>query len=337
MLGLLPLGGRVLNQLDSREAYFARSLEMQRYEIHREDGSLIKSYDLDFISREYGSYRGIARTELIDILLQSVDLSSIRFGVTVKGLQQLFNKVALTFSDGSEEFFDLVVVADGLHSSTRDLVLWKDRVSYYDTHWGGWTAWLEEQSEPVYREYWGAASFMGLYPVQNKVGVFVGGPREHIEDVGFQDFISQERRQLAGECTILHRALEALAEAPAPFLWKFQDCRADHWVKGNVVLLGDAACGFLPTAGAGASMAMDSAAALVDELSRSDTTHLDYALKLYQQRQEEKVQKAQQDSRDLGKMMFVRSPVIAAVRNYAVRFYSLEALVKNISRTIEGR
>ena len=27
MLGLLPLGGRVLNQLDAREAYFAQSIE----------------------------------------------------------------------------------------------------------------------------------------------------------------------------------------------------------------------------------------------------------------------------------------------------------------------
>ena len=81
---------------------------------------------------------------------------------------------------------------------------------------------------------------------------------------------------------------------------------------------------------------MDSAAALADELSRSDTAHLDYALKLYVRRQKDRVEKAQQDSRDLGKMMFIKSSVAAAARNYALRFYTLKALVKNISRTIEG-
>lgn len=336
MLGLLPLGGRVFNQLDAREAYFARSIEMQRYEIHREDGSLIKSYDLDFINKEYDSYRAISRIELITILLNTMDASGIRYGVTVQALQQQDNKVQVIFSDGREEEFDLVIVADGLHSTTRKLVLTEDEYAYYDTHWGGWVAWLDEEPELVYRDYWGASSFMGVYPVKDRIGVFLGGPNKLIKEIGLQAFIEQERQQLSDEYPLLHRSLDALAETPDPFYWEFHDCRSEHWVKGSVVLLGDAAAGFLPTAGVGASMAMDSAAALVDELSRSNIAHLDYALKLYVRRQRSRVEKAQQDSLDLGKMMFVKSPVVSAVRNYSLRFYTLKALLENISRMVEG-
>ena len=39
---------------------------------------------------------------------------------------------------------------------------------------------------------------------------------------------------------------------------------------GRVVLLGDAAAGFLPTAGIGAGMALESALALTKELTRTD-------------------------------------------------------------------
>jgi 2-polyprenyl-6-methoxyphenol hydroxylase-like FAD-dependent oxidoreductase len=54
------------------------------------------------------------------------------------------------------------------------------------------------------------------------------------------------------------------------FYWRLDDCRAPSWRAGRVALLGDSACGFLPTAGIGASMAMESAAVLADELDRTD-------------------------------------------------------------------
>ena len=79
MLGLLPLGGRVLTALDLQNSYFNHSIEMQQYEIHKEDGTLNKAYSLDFINKTYGSYRGIARQELIDILLSKLNKTRIIF------------------------------------------------------------------------------------------------------------------------------------------------------------------------------------------------------------------------------------------------------------------
>jgi len=59
MLGVLPLGGRVVNELDLTTDYHRQSIEMRGYEIHKENGKLNKAYDLDFINKAYGSYRGI--------------------------------------------------------------------------------------------------------------------------------------------------------------------------------------------------------------------------------------------------------------------------------------
>lgn len=83
-------------------------------------------------------------------------------------------------------------------------------------------------------------------------------------------------------------------------------------------------------------MAMDSASALVDELSRTDNEHLEYGLKLYIKRQKERVEKAQKDSRNLGKMMFIESNLLAGIRNFGLRFYTISDLAKNISTTMEG-
>jgi len=53
--------------------------------------------------------------------------------------------------------------------------------------------------------------------------------------------------------------------------------------------LDDAAAGFLPTAGIGASMAMESAAALDDELARTDSRFVPQALQLYEKRRKHRV------------------------------------------------
>jgi 2-polyprenyl-6-methoxyphenol hydroxylase-like FAD-dependent oxidoreductase len=338
MLGLLPLGGRVINALGLKEEYFKNSIEMKNYEIHKADGQLIKRYSLDFINEAFGSYRGISRVELVDLLLKRVDSDKIRYGLKIKEFLQEDETVLVTFEDGQKEIFDLVVGADGMHSQTRKMILQKDEYAYYETHWGGWVAWLEGRDDHVYREYWGVDSFMGFYPVKDKVGIFVSGSLKTIEERGLQGCIDEVKKTLdPNSLALLEEALDRLARESEPYFWDLHDCKSEKWSKGNIILLGDAADGFLPTAGIGASMAMDSAAALVDELSRAETGHLDYAIKLYTDRQKERVEIAQKDSRRLGKIMFVSSPLVADMRDFSLRFYTLKNLVSNITKMIQGK
>jgi len=337
MLGLLPLGGRVLTELNLKDEYFQQSVEMQKYEIHRENGELNKAYSLDFINEKYGSYRGVERKTLIELLLRKVNKSEIKYGTTARSFQQQNNLITVSFSDNTQKTFDLVIAADGLHSQTREQLWNNDEYSFYDTQWGGWVAWLENKSMNTYKEYWGAASFIGFYPVKDKIGIFLGGPDELVQKHGLQDFVQEVQNNIKPEYALLHESLDALKKLTEPYYWEFHDCKTKSWKKGNVLLLGDAACGFLPTAGVGASMAMDAASALVDELSRTDKEHLEYGLGLFIKREKERVENAQENSRDLGKMMFVKSHLIAGIRDYAIRFYSLKQLTKSISKTIEGK
>jgi 2-polyprenyl-6-methoxyphenol hydroxylase-like FAD-dependent oxidoreductase len=337
MLGILPLGGRVLNALNARQDYFKNSIQMENYEIHKKNGDLIKRYPLDFINNKYGSYRGITRTGLIDILVERAKRSTIKFGTMVTQLNQMSNGSEVTFSDGKTEKFDLVIVADGLHSDTRKLVLNQDEYAYYDTGWGGWVTWLDENPTSSYVEYWGSGFFLGLYPVKDKVGIFLGGPVNNIKKKGLSNFKAEVQRRISSKHELPHPALNAFDAEREPYFWEFHDCRSKVWHKGNVLLLGDAATGFLPTAGVGASMAMDSAAALVDELSRIDKEHIGYGLELYCKQQKKRVEKAQKDSRDLGKMMFIESSIISTVRNKILSFYTLRRMLANLSKIMEGK
>lgn len=211
-----------------------------------------------------------------------------------------------------------------------------DKMSNYEIHKEDGTLNKAYSLDFINKEYWGASSFMGLYPVKDKIGIILGGPNEVAKKHGLQNFAHKIKEEIRPEFEVLHDSLDVLASIENPYYWEMHDCRTQEWQKGNVILLGDAACGFLPTAGVGASMAMDAAAALADELSRTDKKHLEYGLQLYIKRQKDRVEKAQKDSRKLAKLMFVKSNLIAGIRDYAIRFYSIQQLVKNISKTLEG-
>ncbi len=111
-----------------------------------------------------------------------------------------------------------------------------------------------------------------------------------------------------------------------PYFWKLEDVRSTKWLQPRVLLLGDAAAAFLPTAGVGASMAMESAAALADELTRTDSRHINNSLDVFTTRRMRRVRRIQNQSRRLSRLMFIKSPLISALRNGALRFATLDML-----------
>lgn len=337
MLGLYHLGSRVLHGLDLFEPYLDQSVTMQQYKIRNGTGKLIKGYSLQEINQRFGPIQGVSRAALINLLRQRVEASAMLMGTTAKGFDQRSGSVEVTFHDGSTAMFDLVVAADGLHSDTRKKVWKKTEYSYWETGWGGWVVWADPALAPdhIYTEYWGAGRFLGLYPTADRLGVFLGGPIPTLKQRGKEEFMHTALEKFSQQDPAISGLLEAIDRDPHPFFWDFHDCRTRPWRKGRIVLLGDAAAGFLPTAGIGASMAMESAAALNDELSRTNAAFVKQALTLYEKRHRQRVELAQDSSRQLGRMMFVKSSPLACLRNQLLRFYSLERLVSSIANLME--
>ena len=177
MLGLYPLGGRVLHGLGLHPEYMARSTTMRAYTIGTTRGQLLRKYSLAQITRRHGPIQGIGRDALVKLLLEAVDDAQIRTGTTVTGLTRHDDVVEVEFSDGSAGSFDLVVAADGMHSDTRSQILAADEFAYRDTGWGGWVFCAEPESAPAHEfpEHWGAGRFPRLYPARGRVGVSAGG------------------------------------------------------------------------------------------------------------------------------------------------------------------
>lgn len=332
MLGLYPLGSRVLIGLGLRDRFLATSARYATYTICNGHGEPIHRYELAPALDAFGYTGGLMRGELLQMLRAKCEDVPLTFNRALTGFEERGDKVAVQFSDGATGEYDVVIGADGIHSKTRKQLV--GAIPDHETGWGCWV-WLMPpgaRALDAVTEYWGTSRLLGVYPVRDRLGVVGAAPSKHLapEVIGtdgrkVRDYFGTIGPAVADILTALPGTTEGL------FYWRLNDVRAATWHQGRVALMGDSACAFLPTAGVGASMALESAAVMADELSRTDARFAPQALGLYAKRRQRRAEHAQDDSRKLASMMTIEHLPLAWGRDQLLKLYTLEMLVKNIA------
>ncbi|HEX5493812.1 MAG TPA: NAD(P)/FAD-dependent oxidoreductase [Mycobacteriales bacterium] len=341
-IGLYPLGSRVLHGLGRYREFGERGLVLERYEIADQAGRPLRAVDMSVLTGGTGPVVMVRRRSLLDLLGAACAGAQIRRGDTVAGLEQDGRGVRVTFGRGADERFDLVVGCDGMGSTVRDLVFGPQ--PGFASGWVLLTWWAgpERFSGPVAREWWGHDRFFGAYPVPGAVMCVAGAPAGALvptDRAGLGEAPRRLTEPFAGCIAGLAGALSDAdgtpdtdgADGTLPVhLWSMRDVRSRAWVDRRVALCGDAAAGFLPTAGVGASAAMRAAAGLADELSRADAATVPLALQLYEKRCRRVVQRNQSESRWLARVMFPRRAVLCPARDQLVRRFPMARAVSGI-------
>lgn len=333
-LSIWPLGSRVLIGLGLIEQFRQIANPLGTYHLRNGKGDAINTYQLADKISVHGDAGTLSRKSLLELLRSKLSDTRVRTNTSITSLSQTSDSVSVTFADGQQADYDLVVGADGIHSRTRELIA--GYVPLHETGWGGWIWWADNGVIPVddVTEYWGAGRFLGLYPCKEQLCVFAGGPIEQMDVKTHR--AADIREHFKQIVPALPSVFDALPEDTSEiFFWKLDDVRSAVWSKGRVVLLGDAATAFLPTAGVGASNAMESAAVLADELLRVEANTVTRALRLYELRHRKRVQTAQTESRHLAKVMLVSSTPLAWARDELMKHYPVDKFVADIMKSLE--
>ncbi len=323
-----PSGSRVLKGIGAYEKLLEEGCQFTNYYISNYKGEVIKTYTIDPVAEKYGPIISIYRPELIDTLLASVNPEYIDMNTTVEKIEQGTDTAEVHFSDGSSEQYDLVIGCDGVRSKTREQIFGHIPLTY--SGMSGWGFWIDPNlSKPDgIVEYWGKGKFIGVWPTKGRLSVFtsVKMAEKNIDPVDSRiDRIKECFKEFGG---VVPDMLDQLNDPNEIYYDTYNDMQIDGWSKGRVVLVGDSAHAILPNAGAGVSMAMESAAVIAEELCRADSKYIEHALKQYETRRKPRVKKVQHQSRMMGKLVYSNSSILSTARDYFLKVYSNDLVYK---------
>ncbi|GAA0638652.1 FAD-dependent monooxygenase [Kutzneria viridogrisea] len=221
----------------------------------------------------------LLRGELSEVLYDSTrEDTEYLFGDEITSLDDTGDRVQVSFRNGPDREFDLVVLADGLRSRTRELV-------FADTtrirSFGLYTAYFtipRAESDSDWARWYNASlgRTVGLRP--DNLGTtrallsIVSKPR------GCEKLTTPEQKRLlrrlfAGAGWETDRVLSGMDTAEDFYFEAIGQVRVDQWSRGRVALLGDAGYCASPISGMGTSLALVGAYVLAGELSRLHDHH----------------------------------------------------------------
>jgi 2-polyprenyl-6-methoxyphenol hydroxylase-like FAD-dependent oxidoreductase len=249
------------------------------------DGSAAASFPMnDSGGRGPTAELEILRGELSRILIAHTrDSTDYRFDTQITDLTDHGDRVTVALDDGTSIDADVLVIAEGLRSRTRDLVM---PVAVTDL--GMYVAYLtiaRQESDDRWWNWQHVPGSRGIHLRPDNLGTtramlsFLSDVRG-LEDLSRADQIGILRRTFADAGGAAPRILARLDDAPMYFD-AIGQVRAPRWSKGRVALLGDAAFCPSPVGGGGSSLALIGAYVLAGELCRTDD--LPTALARYEQ------------------------------------------------------
>lgn len=221
---------------------------------------------------------------------------------------------------GSTAGFDLIVAADGIQSSTRAAIGLDTGVRY-----SGYTAWRGITEKPFdvrgeAGETWGKGMRFGVAPLPDgRVYWFA------TENLPERSTAPDEKEAVLNRFVGWHSPIRELVEATearAIIRHDIYDLASPltSFVRGRIVLLGDAAHAMTPDLGQGAGQAIEDAATLALLLRGARTdTEIDAALESYDRVRRRRSQAVARASRRMSKIAQCDSPLLVKIRDGALR------------------
>ncbi|MCM3420248.1 FAD-dependent oxidoreductase [Sphingopyxis alaskensis] len=221
---------------------------------------------------EYPAMMGITRPEYSRILNRAATAAgaTIYGETTVTALDDDGEGVSVTLSNGHRDRYDIVIGADGIHSTTRAAVFGDLGAPYYS----GQAAWRVNFPRPnevtLLESYDGPdGDRAGVVPLSQEVMYMYVTDTTPDPTPPQGDLREVLQKKLAGYGGLIGRLRDQLPP-PEELVWKpFLLVNLPHpWHKGRVIIIGDGAHATSAHLGQGGAMAIEDAIVLAEELER---------------------------------------------------------------------
>jgi salicylate hydroxylase len=302
---LAPNATRILHRLGLADALARVAVRPASTEVRRwDDGRILWSQPLgDTVEARFGApYYHLYRPDLLAVLADALPAGVVRLGRRLVALEERADGVTLGFADGESARADVVIGADGIHSTVRAALF-----------------------GPESPRFSGSAAYRGLVPVERlahlglpRQGYSWLGPDRHfvhyyvaagrllnfvavcpagdwrLESWSARGRVEDALAEFAGFHPMVGEIIGAVDET---FRWALYDrTPLTAWSRGRVTLLGDAAHAMLPFLAQGACQAIEDAAVLTRRLAGADRDAVTECLADYEALRKPRATRIQQGS-----------------------------------------
>jgi len=272
ILALYPNGMKILKEIGADELVKKKGFVISKQLTLNKDGK--KLCEMDFVGQEnkHGPMYEIER-DLVHKSLRNVNRNiDVRMGTTIKSIRQNKNHVEIIFNNGKRENYDVVVGADGINSQIRKLIdPREDKINYSGvTFWMFWLPRKKDFPKTVTYQF-GNGKLFTMFPCKSKKKVeafFTIPAKEH--SFGNSSESVEDIKDLFKDMSGLTKVVIKNLKSQKPQIYHHDDdeVHAKNWYAGRVVMIGDSVHALSPVLGIGASMAMEDASVLADEISK---------------------------------------------------------------------
>jgi salicylate hydroxylase len=270
----------------------------------RQDGAPIAPVQVTDSSGWNATF-GMHRADFVDLLAAALPSGVVHTGHRCSGFEQEDNVARVSFENGAVAEGDIVIGADGIHSTLRPYVfppsqpVFSGSVAYRGTvphervpDWptDAWLMWLGKGKHFLAFPLRAGklVNYVGFVPADQQM-------KESWSAPGDPDLLRQE---FAGWDPRIERLLQ---HVQSTFRWALYDREPlPTWTKERLSLLGDAAHPMLPHLGQGANQSIEDGMALATILQNADTDTAPAALQAYETLRRERVAQVQRGARENG-------------------------------------
>lgn len=265
LISLKSFGVRIMEELGLIEELQASSSPSEFVSFLEKNDQLIQHISYEKMNENIERSVLISRGGLHNVLYDNLkDQVNILFNTTISGITSTDKRTEVKFSDGSGMEADLVIVSEGLRSSTRERYFTDSQMEDFNTLYMGGRLQMEHSyTVGDFKIYIDVNKMLSIYPItSNEIAI-----QCYIHHTGDIATIKQRSAELL-ESSFSDYSIEVrdlltrFTEKGLMFVDKMGMVGAPDLVNGNLVLLGDA--GYCPSAlsGMGASLSIYGAKAL---------------------------------------------------------------------------
>lgn len=309
-------GMKMMQALGLDEKLIKKGLIIDSWTIRDSHNKILTEANLDF--ENIPPLSAIHRADLHNLLLSNLPEGMVQMGRSIEDIKHKEEIIEIKLSNGDVLQADLLIGADGAHSNVRQLLFKGKNTEAKETGMAVFSFWVPESLEVP-------DGFNEIYSENGKVILFASVNGKKMCSLGFRvgDKDKSEHLELLKDKTSEDEALapeliKIIEKGENVFHDHIYQVKIDRWTKGRAVLIGDAAHAMHPIVGMGASLALEDAYVLNQEILDHKYGDIQQVLSLFEKRRKKRIKTFYSQADLTSAFTFLENKMLVALRNKLV-------------------